>query len=339
MYTSNMKLRVGTFNLYQFVEPPYACYTRKGKYNQRQWLEKTLWIKKQILHMDCDIIGFQEVFSKKALETLVKELGFKHFETVDDAKLSETTPNKYTTTTVAIASKHPISNIQGVDVHAPSLEKHHFKDAFAFSRLPIKATISLPNGKALLVYVCHLKSNRLNAFEYVFKKEDTLALKKERVFKLIEEKDSKALRQRLCEASSLFYDIQSTQDTPNILMCDLNDKEYSLTIDALTHPAYHDDRSKDTPLLYDASYQYKEEVYNPHPEQKKPKRTPTSYFKSKGNVLDYIFISGHFNKENRDKIGTVTNYQVLDTHLQTHKDGSIIQSDHAQVVCELTFDQ
>ena len=43
-----MKLRVGTFNLYQFVEPPYACYTRKGKYNQRQWLEKTLWIKKQI---------------------------------------------------------------------------------------------------------------------------------------------------------------------------------------------------------------------------------------------------------------------------------------------------
>jgi len=333
-----MKVRVGTFNLYQFVEPPFACYTRKGKYNQRQWLEKTLWIKNQIRNMDCDIIGFQEVFSKKALETLVKELGLEHFATVDDAKLSETTPTKYITTTVAIASKYPITKIQGVDVHAPTLEKHHFKDAFVFSRVPIKATISLPSGKDLLVYVCHLKSNRLNAFEYIFKKEDTLVDKKERVFKMIEEKRSKALRQRLCEASSLFYDIQSSQQLPTLLMCDLNDKEYSLTIDALTNPAYHDDRSEDPPLLYDAGYQYKEKVDNPHPEQIKPRRTPTSYFKSKGNVLDYIFISEHFNKENTCKIGRVTNYQILDTHLQTHKDGSIIHSDHAQVVCELTLD-
>ena len=333
-----MKVRVGTFNLYQFVEPPFACYTRKGKYNQRQWLEKTLWIKNQIRNMDCDIIGFQEVFSKKALETLVKELGLEHFATVDNARLSETTPNKYTTTTVAIASKHPIANIlQGVQVHAPSLEKHHFKDTFAFSRVPIKATISLPNVKEILVYVCHLNSNILYVFEYVFKKEDTLAQKKERVFNIMEEKQSKALRQRLCEASSLFYDIQSSQQLPTLLMCDLNDKEYSLTIDALTNPAYHDDASEDPPLLYDAGYQYKEKVDNPHPEQKKQKRTPTSYFKSKGNVLDYIFISEHFNKENTYKIGTVTNYQILDTHLQTHKDGSIIQSDHAQVVCELTL--
>jgi len=333
-----MKLRVGTFNLYQFVEPPYSCYTRKGKYNQRQWLEKTLWIKKQILAMDCDIIGFQEVFSKKALETLAKELGFEHFATVDDAKLSETTPNKYISTTVAIASRYSISNIQGVDLHASSFEKYHFKDVFGFSRVPIKAMISLPNGKELLVYVCHLKSNRLNAFEYVFKKGDTLGQKKERVFKILEEKQSGALRQRLCEASSLFYDIQSSQQTPTVLMCDLNDKEYSLTIEALTNPIYHDDTSEDRHLLYDASYQYKEKVHNPHPEAKKPKRTPTSYFKSKGNVLDYIFISEHFNKECAHKVGTVTNYHVLDAHLQTHKDGSIIQSDHAQVVCELTFD-
>ena len=77
-------------------------------------------------------------------------------------------------------------------------------------------------------------------------------------------------------------------------MCDLNDKEYSLTIDALTNPSYHDDTCKDTQLLYDASYQYKAELYNPHPEQKKPKRTPTSYFKSKGNVLDYIFSLIHY---------------------------------------------
>ena len=33
----------------------------------------------------------------------------------------------------------------------------------------------------------------------------------------------------------------------------------------------------------------------------------------------------------------VTDYTVLDDHLQEDKDGSLLQRDHAQVVCELTF--
>ena len=45
----------------------------------------------------------------------------------------------------------------------------------------------------------------------------------------------------------------------------------------------------------------------------------------------------HFNKDNEDKIAEVTDYTVLDEHLQENKDGSLLQSDHAQVVCELTF--
>ena len=82
-----MKLTLGTFNLFQFVEPPFAWYNKKDKFNEAQWLEKTSWIKSQILKMDCDIIGFQEVFSRKALRRLVKELGFKYFKIVDVAKL------------------------------------------------------------------------------------------------------------------------------------------------------------------------------------------------------------------------------------------------------------
>ena len=82
-----MKIRLGTFNLFQFVEPPYSWYTKKEKFNERQWLEKTTWIKAQVLKMDCDIIGFQEVFSRKALKSLVKELGFEYFKVVDVAKL------------------------------------------------------------------------------------------------------------------------------------------------------------------------------------------------------------------------------------------------------------
>ena len=332
-----MKIRLGTFNLFQFVEPPYSWYTKKEKFNPRQWLEKTTWIKSQILKMDCHIIGFQEVFSKDALESLVKELGFNYFITVDVAKLSTNNPTKYVTTTVALASKYPISNIEQVNVHIPSIKKYHDEDSFAFSRIPIKATITLPNETELLVYVCHLKSNRLNEFEYVFNAQHTLEHKKEVVFKTLEGKYSKALKQRLCEASSLFFDIEKSKHKPTVLLCDLNDKEFSITIDALSNPRYYDNTSKENIVLHDPSYQYKQKVHNPHPEAKEPKRKATSYFLGKGNVLDYIFISDHFELNNKDKIAQVTDYTVLDEHLQESRDGSLLQSDHAQVVCELTF--
>lgn len=144
------------------------------------------------------------------------------------------------------------------------------------------------------------------------------------------------MQQRLCEASSLFYDIKQYKNTPTVLLCDLNDKKFSLTIDALTNHSYQDDATKGY-LLHDASHQYTQEIYNPHPEAKAPTRTPTSYFLGKGNVLDYIFISRHFIKEYEERIGEVTNYTVLDAHLQENKDGSLLTSDHAQVVCELEF--
>ena len=325
-----MKIKLGTFNLFQFVEPPYSWYTKKDKFNNRQWLEKTTWIKSQILKMDCDIIGFQEVFSREALKNLLEELGFNYFETVDLAKLSKNNPYKYVTTTVAIASKYPIANIQTVETYQPSIEKHHFEGLFHFSRIPIKATIKLPNQKELLVYVCHLKSNRNNEFEYVFNESHRLGHKKELVFKALEEKHSTSLKQRLCEASSLFFDIEKNKDRPTVLLCDLNDKAFSITIDALSNPQYHEDKSEEGFVLHDASYQYKQEVYNPHPEAKEPKRKATSYFLGKGNVLDYIFISNDLRKK-------VTDYTVLDAHLQENREGSLLQSDHAQVVCELTF--
>jgi len=83
-------IKLGTFNLFQFVEPPYSWYTKDGKFNKKQWIQKTSWIKNQIVKMDCDIIGFQEVFSSDALKDIVKDLGFEYFQTVDVAQLSPT---------------------------------------------------------------------------------------------------------------------------------------------------------------------------------------------------------------------------------------------------------
>ncbi|MDD2895297.1 MAG: endonuclease/exonuclease/phosphatase family protein [Aliarcobacter sp.] len=330
-----MKIRVGTFNLFQFVEPPYSWYTKKEKFNIEQWEEKTAWIKNQIIEINCDIIGFQEVFSKKALKTLLNDLGFKYFKTIDGPKVDKKNEKVYTTTVVALASKYPIRNLKRVEIDFSALKKHYLNDFFKFAREPIKATIALPNQKDLDVYVCHLKSNRDNEFEYVFTKDSTLAEKKEKVKKSLEENYSLSLKQRLCEASSLFTDIKLTSN-PAILMTDLNDKEFSITIEALTNKRYHDeDLTQDDYLLLDAYYFYEKEIYNPHPEQKEIKRIPTSYFAGKGNVLDYVFVSNVFDKNRENHLGEITSFEVFDKHLQKNQNGSLLSSDHAQVVCEL----
>ncbi|SFV71201.1 Endonuclease/exonuclease/phosphatase family protein [hydrothermal vent metagenome] len=315
-----MKIRLATFNLLQFTEPPYAWYSKKDKFTAEEWLEKTAWIKNQVLQIDCDIIGFQEVFSRKALRALVKECGFKYFKVVDIPRVSKKHKMTYITTTVAIASKYPIIDVEEVEIKEVK-----------FSRNPIKARIKLENDKELLVYVAHLKSNRLNEFEYVFNKEHDLKHKKSLVYKALKEKNSESLKQRLAEASALFEDIAKSRDISSVLLCDLNDKEFSITIEALSNPKYYNSLSQEEPILYDASYYYEEEVYNPHPEAKEAKRKPTSYFMGKGNVLDYIFIS----KDLREK---VRYYTLFDAHLEENKDGSLLTSDHAQVLCELDLD-
>jgi len=329
-----IKLRAGTFNLYQFVEPPYSWYTKKNTFSKNQWEEKIFWVKKQIEEMNCDIIGFQEVFSNDALEKLTKELGFNYFVTVDKAELDEENPTLFISTTVALASKYPILEVQEVLVDEKTILRHKFEGNFHFSRTPIKALIELPNKVQITIYVNHFKSNRLNELEYSFNKNNTLLEKINKTKDALEKNISKALKQRLCETSSLFYDFKKIT-TPIISMCDLNDKEFSLTIEALTNEAYHEKRKEDFYLLYDVYDLIDKKVYNPHPEQKEIKRTPTSYFQGSGNVLDYIFVSKEFNEKETHTIGKITSYEIFNKHLHNNPQGSLLQSDHAQVVCEI----
>lgn len=332
-----MKIRVGTFNLFQFVEPPFSWYTKREKFTKEEWEEKISWIKKQISDMNCDVIGFQEVFSKDALKDLLFELGFKYFKTIDNAKIDKKNESVYISTTVALASKFPIKNLKKVQTDFSTLKKHNLEGFFKFAREPIKATIVLANQLEISLYVCHLKSNRENEFEYIFTKDEKLEDKLTKVKTALENNYSMSLKQRLCEASSLFSDIKRN-NKPSILVCDLNDREFSLTIDALTNKRYHNETlKKDDFLLVDAYHLFEKKVYNPHPEFKGIKRTPTSYFAGKGNVLDFIFVSKHFDKKNKNSIAKVTNYEILDMHLQKNQNGSLLNSDHAQVVCELEF--
>lgn len=322
-----MNIKFATFNLFQFVSPPNSWYIKKDKFTNEQWLEKTAWIKNQIKTLDAHIIGFQEVFSIDELKDICNNLGYKYFLTVDEPKKNKKNPNVFISTVVALASKFPIISHKKVRYDLASLKKHQFKGIFAFSRVPIKAIIELPNKEKIAVYVNHFKSNRLNEFEFIFNKNSSFEEKIEKTKESIKNGYSPALQQRLCEASSLFFDIKQSK-LPTIFLCDLNDKEFSLCIDALTNEKYHNEG--DDFILFDAYYFFEEDIYNPHPEQKEIKRVPTSYFQGYGNIIDYIFVSNDL----KDKI---ISYKVLNEHLKKNQDGSLLESDHAQVLCTIDF--
>ena len=312
-----MIIKTATFNLFQFCSPEFSFYTKKEKFTKEDWEEKKNWIKKQLQKMDCDIVGFQEVFSQEELKELVLECGFKEFVVTQNPKLDE--KNKvYKSTTVALASKFPIKNIENISKSSD----------FTFSREPIKAIISLKNDLDINVYVAHLKSNRLNEFEYKFTKDSTLEEKKSKLDIALKNNYSLSLKQRLNEAKALHFDIKK-QILPSILLCDLNDREFSITIDALTNKRFYKNvLKKDDFILFDSYDIAPKKVYNPHPEFKGLKRVPTSYFVGHGNTLDFIFVS-------KDLENCVKNHKVFDEHLQKNRNGTLKQSDHAQVVCEI----
>ena len=108
-----MIIKIATFNLFQFCSPEFSFYTKKEKFKKEDWEKKKNWIKEQLQKMDCDIVGFQEVFSQEELKELILECGFKEFVVVDEAKLDEKN-RVFKTTTVALASKFPIKEIKKV---------------------------------------------------------------------------------------------------------------------------------------------------------------------------------------------------------------------------------
>ena len=314
-----MNLKIATFNLFQFCSPSFSFYTKKEKFLPQDWEEKKVWIKEQILKMNCDIIGFQEVFSQDELKALIFDCGYKEFIVVDEPKLDENN-QVFKTTTVALASKFPVKKV----------EKVLRNDNFTFAREPIKATICLKDDFQLTSSVSDFKSNRINEFEYKFTQNSTFEQKLEKFQVAQKNNYSLSLKQRIDEAKTLHFDIKK-QKNPSILLCDLNDREFSVTIEALTNKRFYiKDLKKDDFILFDSYYLAPKNIYNPHPEFKGFTRTPTSYFVGKGNTLDFIFVS-------KELKNSIKNYKVFDEHLQKNQNGSLKQSDHAQVVCEIDF--
>ncbi|MDA2439866.1 endonuclease/exonuclease/phosphatase family protein [Bacillus cereus] len=340
-----MQIRCGTFNLYQFAEPPFKWYEPGNKYSDTEWLMKKEWIKEQILKMKCDVIGFQEVFSSAILKSLVEELGFIHFETVETPVTDIDDPSVFIKPVVAIASKYPIISVNPVKVPDSIMKEIPVNEDFKFSRIPIKATIHIDGSGDIIFYVSHLKSKNPAVRDLHLNPSDALENKILATLRARSIGHVISLRQRGAEAAALYHEISETlhthKEVPVILLGDLNDDEHSIPIEALTNrekllkingESIEDDNKQKIVYnykLYDA--------FDLAPNQSGQKRLPTHYYKKVGNVFDYIFVSNALNWKNEQHVGRVSAYKVLDHHLKCDDIENKTQSDHAQVVATIEF--
>ncbi|MDO6708323.1 endonuclease/exonuclease/phosphatase family protein [Photobacterium sp. 1_MG-2023] len=340
-------MKFATFNLYQFLEPGNWWYekTAQNTYSQALWDQKTGWIQDTLRAIDADVVGFQEVFSKNALQALCNAAGFEHFAVVGRAGQDEQDPQVFTRPVVALASKHPIVSLSEVGVSGEVAANLPLANGFAFSRTPIKAVLNTPEFGLIQVYVTHLKSKR-PLYQTQYSPADDL---EDKVFEeVLGQAQGKiaALLQRGAEAALLAADVAKDQrysKMPSVVLGDMNCDYTSVEYDALSPSNYMPDIPKANgseedrhavkayanQLWLDSSYLRAEQKDN----------APTYYYHGKGSSLDYIFLTESFLNAG----GRVARHQVWDDHLLDRDTGKPhgnqaqkkVSSDHAIVSVEI----
>ncbi|MGR5149237.1 endonuclease/exonuclease/phosphatase family protein [Photobacterium alginatilyticum] len=337
-------IKVATFNLCNYLEPPYAFYDFENIYSLEQWQKKQDWISNYLVEQQPDIIGFQEVFSPESLQLLVKEQGYPYFAVIDEAELVD--DYIYQSPVVAIASRYPINATSPVKQNAELAKSMGLQGDFQFSRQPIRATINIPHFGPCDCYVVHFKSKRPGDNK-IDTPVDSSHYAVEALTAEIAGSWASSI-QRGSEAALLLTAIierKAQSGNPVLLMGDFNDNlqdgvlqhllthtvrgRYQSNIDHLLTPY----RIHDSWALFQSANQHPE-----YDEAQQAHRPYSHYFGNKGSVLDYILLSCEFDAEYQESLAEVSNYHTYDRHLINpifERDSQ--STDHAVITVSLTL--
>jgi len=345
---SNLHLKIATFNLFNYLEPPNAFYEFERIYSAQQWQKKQHWIAEYLSEYQPDIIGFQEVFSTESLKKLVTANGYRYFEAVDQPHVID--DFIYQRPVVAIASRYPIVDVVAVKPNIELAQVLGLSNDFSFSRKVLRATIDVPHMGNCDCYVVHFKSKR--SMIEIDEKDKSRSAEKT----IIESLKAQVAGgwgstiQRGSEATLLMIDMIARREAtgfPMVLMGDFNN---TLTDGVLSHLLTNTLRfvsaiDRDAYLakycLHDAWNLFEAAVTNEASEtslQEKIARTPTHYFGGSSSVLDYILLSCEFDASYHDSLYQVSNYDIYDRHLINpifERDGE--STDHGIALVTLTL--
>lgn len=355
-----MQLKIATFNLFNYLEPPNAYYEFERIYSAEQWRKKQNWISHYLAEQQPDIIGFQEVFSPDSLQALVKSQGYPYFAVIDAPEVID--DFIYQSPVVAIASRYPIVEAVAVTPNTQLMESLAIKQDFTFSRKVLRATIDVPHLGHCDCYVVHFKSKR-SMIEFD-DKNSGLAPEKNIIESLKAQVAGSwgSTVQRGNEATLLMVEmIQRREQTsqPMILMGDFNNTlqdgvlSHLLTDNLRFASPFEQNAYLAKYCLNDAwdlftsvlenEQQSNETENSEQPIAKKQTteksaltRAPTHYFNGKGSVLDYILLSSEFDASHHSSLYQVSNYTTYDQQLINpifEHDGE--STDHGIVMVEL----
>ncbi|OLQ94440.1 endonuclease [Vibrio ponticus] len=311
---TNKKLTFASANLFNFIAPPNAFYDFENIYDSDAWNAKCQWTRNQLLTLDADIIGLQEVFSIEEARNLFAQMGYPYVATVDTPHVES--DYIYSQPVVALASRYPIHHLQAVTPPV-SIGEGYSAVVPNFSRSPIFAIVEVPDIGEVAVYVCHLKSQRA-----------TESVSEEHTHQLVGQWLSS--QQRGWEALMLRVFIEQQyqrKPMPTVLMGDMNQTLTSNITGLLVQQTV----SSNTFSLQDSWDIYAQS----NPEQQ---RQATHYHFAQGNILDYILLSPEFQPDSPYSLADVTDYQVIDKHLINPSFEQDKQaSDHAFIAVTVQF--
>ena len=323
-----MRIKIGSFNLFNLVLPNHIYYGNRS-YSDSVYEKKMDWIRTQVQVMEAEIIGFQEIFHKEAL---VSALGGTQFNSDNIHVINDTGDSPV----VGLASSFPImsppESIENISPEITSAFKDMPEEYTKFSRPPLKVKLSLPSGINITVIVCHLKSKRPT----ILNGED------DNDFLVQAIGQTRSLLKRAIEASGLrklILDEMAKNNSPMILIGDLNDSTRSVTTNIISGPSPF----KFDPIVVKKRH-WDRALYSAFDiiSQKSFKTNwPTHIYRGHYEELDHIYISQEFFFRNSERIGDLDFVHVLDDHL---KDSTLSrdrlpkwQSDHGQVVASINI--
>ncbi|MGS0674417.1 endonuclease/exonuclease/phosphatase family protein [Shewanella sp. 125m-1] len=152
------RLKLASFNLFNYIEPPLAYYDFENIYSKEQWHKKQGWLAEFLAQHQPDIIGLQEVFSAQALAEQMRAVGYAHFATVGEPTVIDDYICR--DPVVALASKYPFTEVTAIEAEPEYIHALGLNPNFAFSRKPLRATVQLPQIGLCDIYVVHFKSKR-----------------------------------------------------------------------------------------------------------------------------------------------------------------------------------
>ena len=165
------EIRLATFNVRNLVLPEIAYYDDLPAYTQEEYQAKTTWIAQRIDLCDADIIGFQEIFSKKALsDVMAKTQRYRHATLIC---FDQNNPPAILKPQVALLTRFPLAG--SPQTHRNFPKKFQITLPITdtvinqFSRPVLEAPVLLPNGQILNIYVVHLKSKRPDFIRFTAK--------------------------------------------------------------------------------------------------------------------------------------------------------------------------